>query len=420
MACSLMMCLQANGLVCDEEEVNKVMGARPRQGASWESALAAAQHYGMRATLTTPATVKQLKGWTDRGVPIMIAWNPEGREWSHASVVYHVTEGPIESLDETQTIFGEGPGLYVWVADPNMPNPDKTTRIIHEDLFYGKWYEKWPDYLVRRPACAIEPEITPDGRQVMASVRTASSYVPSQKMRQDWSRLVERALLRQTEGVPSGPLHFASRPGPGQGLPREAGGRSPNQAGSAAMLKRQGLTPVDFMFGEALPHRRPLVMPGEEVQDRRGKVWFFVGLDEDGKALLAKDEHELGRMQAQLTRDRLHHQVEGLSRQAENIAEQHLSSRKRKPTHEVREKKDPNAPLRAPRRKTRDEAARDLAEGRVNIRRGPHANKPQRGTGAKGKGKAQRHPKHRRDLRQQQASRIADQWLGNSSMKTSE
>jgi len=363
MACSLMMCLQANGVDCDEGEVNAVMGARPRQGASWESALAAAQHYGMRATLTTPATVKQLKEWTDRGVPVMIAWNPEGREWSHASVVFDVTTG-----DD-----GE---LHVHVADPNIPNPEKTERALTADDFYGKWYEKWPDYLVRRPACAIESEITPDGRQVMASTRTASSSV-------------------------------------------EAGGRSPNQAGSAARLKRQGLTPVDFMFGEALPHRRPIVMPGEEVQDRRGQVWFFVGLDEDGKALLAKDERELERMKTQLTRDRLHHQVEGLSRQAENIAEQHMSSRK-KPTHEVRKKKDPNAPLKVPGRKRRDDAARDLAEGRVNIRRGPHVNKPQRGTGTKGKGKAQRHPKHRRDLRQQQASRIANQWLGTSSMKTSE
>jgi hypothetical protein len=56
----------------------------------------------------------------------------------------------------------------VYVADPNIPNPTKTVRIVPEDEFYGKWYEKFPDYLVRRPACAIQREITPDGRQVMA------------------------------------------------------------------------------------------------------------------------------------------------------------------------------------------------------------------------------------------------------------
>ena len=82
--------------------------------------------------------------------------------------------------------------------------------------------------------------------------------------------------------------------------------RSPNQAGSSAMLKRQGLTPVDYMFGKALPHRRPIVMPGEGVQDRGGKVWLFVGTDGSGHAILAKDERELGHLSRELVKRRLH------------------------------------------------------------------------------------------------------------------
>jgi len=148
----MMMCLRANGLDVTEDEVNKVMGARPMKGASWEDALACAQHFGMRATLTVPSTVKQLKEWTDRGIPVMIAWNPEGREWSHASTVFDVSD------DGT-----------VYVADPNIPDPDETVRVVSKSDFYSKWSEKWPNYLVRRPACAIEREITVDGRQVMAS-----------------------------------------------------------------------------------------------------------------------------------------------------------------------------------------------------------------------------------------------------------
>ena len=173
MATSMAMCLQALGHKCDEDETNKVMGAAPMRGAAWEQALACAQHYGCRATLTMPSTIRQLKEWTDAGIPVMIAWNPEGRDWSHASVVYHVQEGPIEEVMSNQTLQGEGPGLYVYVADPNIPNPDKVTRIVHEDVFYKCWYEKFPNYLVRRPACAIEREITTDGRQVMASQKVA-------------------------------------------------------------------------------------------------------------------------------------------------------------------------------------------------------------------------------------------------------
>ena len=152
MACSMMMCLRANGSECTEDEVNKVMGARPMKGAAWEDALATAQHYGMRATLTMPSTVQQLKNWTDKGTPVMIAWNPEGREWSHASVVFDVDDD-----------------MNVFVADPNIPDPDQTVRVVPKVEFYSKWYEKWPNYLVRRPACAIEREITTDGHQVMAS-----------------------------------------------------------------------------------------------------------------------------------------------------------------------------------------------------------------------------------------------------------
>jgi len=150
MAASMTMCLKALGYTdLDEDQVNRVMGAQPMKGAAWEQALACAQHYGCRATLTMPATVEQLKAWTDAGVPVMIAWNPEGRPWSHASVVFDVDAD-----------------LNVYVADPNIPNPKETVRVVTEDDFYHKWYEKFPDYLVRRPACAIEREVTLDGKQV--------------------------------------------------------------------------------------------------------------------------------------------------------------------------------------------------------------------------------------------------------------
>ena len=157
MAASMTMCLKALGYdSLDEDQVNRVMGAQPMKGAAWEQALACAQHYGCRATLTMPATVEQLKAWTDAGIPIMIAWNPEGRPWSHASVVFDVDAD-----------------LNVYVADPNIPNPKETVRVVPEAEFYGKWYEKFPDYLVRRPAMAVEREITIDGKQV--APRTASA-----------------------------------------------------------------------------------------------------------------------------------------------------------------------------------------------------------------------------------------------------
>ena len=148
--CSLMMCLKALGMDwLDEDTVNDVMGARPMKGATWEQVVATAQHFGKRATFTAPCTLAQMKEWTDAGIPVMIAWNPEGREWSHASVVFDVS-------DEGQ----------VTVADPNIPDPNQMVRVLSASEFYKAWYEKWPKYLVRRPAVAISHEISDEGLQL--------------------------------------------------------------------------------------------------------------------------------------------------------------------------------------------------------------------------------------------------------------
>ena len=172
---SLAMALRALGVSeeeCQIERVNKVVGAMPLQGAAWEHMLAAANHYGMRATLTLPSTVRQLKGWTDAGKPVVIAWNPEGREWSHASLVFDVTEDAEH-------------GFLVHIADPNIPDPDETVRVVPKKEFYSKWYEKAPQgYMIRRHACVIEREITVEGRQVMASRKNSSRFDTSRERRE--------------------------------------------------------------------------------------------------------------------------------------------------------------------------------------------------------------------------------------------
>ena len=156
MSTSLMMCLQANGVPAEEctiEKVNAVMGAMPMVGASWEQSFAAAQHFGMRVHLICPATLNQVKEFTDRGIPVMIAWNPEGRPWGHASVIFDVDAD-----------------LTCSIADPNIPDPEQLVRIVPKDEMYHKWFEKSPqEYLIRRPAMAVEREISPEGRQMVAS-----------------------------------------------------------------------------------------------------------------------------------------------------------------------------------------------------------------------------------------------------------
>lgn len=164
-AASIASALRAHGKDVTEADVNKVLGAAPMAGATWEAMLATVQYFGLRGTLVVPATPRMLKAWTDAGTPVVIAWNPENRPWSHASCVFDVTEGP--------------EGLLVHVMDPNIPNPSRTTRILGEDEFCQKWGEKVSDSLiVRRPAMAIEREVTVAGHQVKASRQPQPVVLP--------------------------------------------------------------------------------------------------------------------------------------------------------------------------------------------------------------------------------------------------
>ena len=96
-------------------------------------------------------------------------------------------------------------------------------------------------------------------------------------------------------------LRFAARNAP------------PSITGSAALLKKQGLTPVDVFFGEARPHRRPIVGLNDMVQDRRGDLMYFAGIASDGTAILGKTEQEAKLLNKQVIEDRKHHTTRAAS-----------------------------------------------------------------------------------------------------------
>lgn len=155
MAASMAACLQAHGKPFSEDDVNKVMNASALRGASWEDALVTLQYFGLRGILIIPATLGMVKEATDKGHPVLIGWNPEGRPWSHASVVSDVS----------------GDMTTVTVMDPNCPEPDRTFREVPAEEFYRKWGEPMGDqFIIRRPALVVEREVTTDGKQVRASL----------------------------------------------------------------------------------------------------------------------------------------------------------------------------------------------------------------------------------------------------------
>lgn len=168
-AASLSMALKALGCTfCDEDKVNEVMGAAPMQGASWEQIAAAANHYGCRSTLVIPSTLAQVRHWTDEGKPVLIGWNPEDRPWSHASLIFDVTD------------------TEVLVADPNCPDPAQTVRSMSHADFYRKWSEEWNGYKVRRPAMLIDREVDVEGRQIMAKQASFARGPSAERVAHFW------------------------------------------------------------------------------------------------------------------------------------------------------------------------------------------------------------------------------------------
>lgn len=181
MAASLAACVKALGKPVTERDVNRVMGAGPMRGARWEEALGAAQYFGLRGTLVVPATVEMLRDWTSRGIPVMIAWNPEGRPWSHASVVVDVDDSDV-----------------VHIMDPNCPDPNQYFREVPLADFYRKWMEPVGDSMVvRRPALAIDLEVTAEGMPAEPQVRLAGK----KERRQQKDRAQARKLQQDS---PSG------------------------------------------------------------------------------------------------------------------------------------------------------------------------------------------------------------------------
>lgn len=429
MSASMAMCLRSLGFDTNEDEVNKVMGARPMQGAAWEEALACAQHFGCRATLTVPATVRQLMSWTDQGLPVMIAWNPEGREWSHASAVYDVTEGLPAEIPDSCIVQGEGRGLYVWVADPNIPNPDKTTRIVHEDTFYAKWYEKWPKYLVRRPACAIEREVTAQGRQVVASTNdydftitgkgrdnpTAFEYKLMgvlRKMGVQQLRIYNNATRLAAEKTAAWKQFRLAPAASGDGIVEwstRAKGR-----GEYAM--------VEHLVRLTEKHAQWDKYHGYSAEDALA-TWTKLTSRRDAPRLKdvpgykpedPRETRSRERLRRERTYDDQYRHDEMMRQEFGRHAneEDTIRARKRKPSQPVQQKKDRNAPMRVETPKSRDVHTEQQLRG-DRPTGGRHQDKSQRGTGQKGKGKTQRHPKHRQQQswRAASASRVADRFL---------
>ena len=122
-----------------------------------------------------------------------------------------------------------------------------------------------------------------------------------------WKGKIKKKMKGKKASASRVALRYAARHSP------------PSIMGSSAMLKRQGLTPVDVWFGEVKPHRRPMLELGDMVQNRRGDLLYFAGVAPDGGAILGKNEREAERLHKQVIEDRKHHSSRAASTNTERV-----------------------------------------------------------------------------------------------------
>src|SRR5690606_35972018 len=87
---------------------------------------------------------------------------------------------------------------------PNCPDPQQTFRIVPKDEFYRKWFEKMDDIIIRRPALSVTPEITPDGRQVVASQKRVKLAFSNGREAFTLEEFQEGLRQRQASWTPQG------------------------------------------------------------------------------------------------------------------------------------------------------------------------------------------------------------------------
>jgi hypothetical protein len=270
-------------------------------------------------------------GWTDKSVEKF--WKTLGK-----GTPEHKVWNCIEKMDKP---FGDGAGAFCGgLADWQMPgwrqknkkeSPD--ARSDAKSYWKGKIKNKKAQgetpmikasatrvalkkagaYRISDKAKKLDSRggysLWEDGNKWVITDRSGRAYLEPFGLRRDadkaWGMLkAKSAGLRRrsrTASAASVALRFAVRNAP------------PSMTGSAALLKKQGLTPVDVWFGEAKPHRRPILDLNDTVQTRRGDLMYFAGVASDGSAILGKTEQEAKRLNKQVIEDRKHHSTRAAS-----------------------------------------------------------------------------------------------------------
>lgn len=130
---SLRMVLEYYGIKKTNEELVKLTHCTQKDGATSEAIISVAKKFGLKAFQKDFCTLKDLKKWYKKGVPVIVDWFDE-------------TDGhysPLLKIDNKN----------VWLMDPQIAKPHRidldTFKLIWFD-FLGTMVKSKNDFVIRR------------------------------------------------------------------------------------------------------------------------------------------------------------------------------------------------------------------------------------------------------------------------------
>ena len=98
------------GVEATEDQLARAMGWTAGEGVPPKAIVDEAKSRGLAARAETGCTLNDLEEWAERGVPVIVDWDPhdEGvEEGSHYSVVVRVTDEDVELMDPEKGAFSK-------------------------------------------------------------------------------------------------------------------------------------------------------------------------------------------------------------------------------------------------------------------------------------------------------------------------
>jgi len=132
---SLKMVLDYYGVTKSEKELAEMLKCDPEHGTDDKSIAETAKDLGFKVEIKEESSFKDIKGWLDKKVPVIIDWFTRGR--------YDYPEDDVADGHYSVAIGLDN--RFIYLQDPEVGR----VRKINKEDFYRVWFDFSTDYFER-------------------------------------------------------------------------------------------------------------------------------------------------------------------------------------------------------------------------------------------------------------------------------